>query len=66
MRNESRTVTDPYQLQRISQAYDYTLASVGDTIKSDPKYCTRERTDAIRAISGYLAGDYSPTAKLAR
>ena len=41
MRDESRTVTDPYQLQRISQAYDYTLTSVADTIKSDPKYCTR-------------------------
>jgi hypothetical protein len=67
MRDESRTVTDPYQLQRISQAYDYTLTSVADTIKSDPKYCTRERTDAIRAdLRRYLAGDYSPTAKLAR
>ncbi|HEY9521014.1 MAG TPA: hypothetical protein VIQ39_05650 [Methyloceanibacter sp.] len=67
MRDESRRGADPYQLQRISKAYDYTLSSVADTIKSDPNYCTRERTDAIRAdLRRYLAGDYSPTAKLAR
>ncbi|MGH6824077.1 hypothetical protein [Methyloceanibacter sp.] len=67
MRDEGRRITDPYQLQRISQAYDYTLSSMAATIKSDPNYCTRDRTDAIRAdLRRYLAGDYSPTAKLAR
>ena len=43
MRNESRTVTDPYQLQRISQAYDYTLASVGDTIAPSAKAAAQGR-----------------------
>jgi hypothetical protein len=67
MRDESRTVNDPYQLQRISQAYDYTLNSVTETIKADPNYCSKERTDAIRIdLRRYLAGDYAPTAKLAR
>ena len=67
MRDESRRGADAYQLQRMSQAYDYTLASVTETIRSDSKYCTRERTDAIRAdLRRYLAGHYSPTAKLAR
>jgi len=67
MRDESRRVTDPYQLQKISQAYDYTLESVADTIKDDPNYCSKERTDAIRVdLRRYLAGDYTPTAKLAR
>jgi hypothetical protein len=67
MRDESRRGNNPYQLQRISEAYDYTLESVTDTIKDDPQYCNKERTDAIRAdLRRYLAGDYAPTAKLAR
>jgi len=67
MRDESRRGNGPNQLQRISQAYDYTLQSVTNTIKDDPKYCNRERTDAIRVdLRRYLAGDYSPTSKLAR
>jgi hypothetical protein len=65
--DESRRGTDPRQLQRLSEAYDYTLKSVTDTIKDDPQYCNKERTDAIRAdLKRYLAGDYAPTAKLAR
>ena len=67
MVDESRRGNYPYQLQQISQAYDYTLESVTDTIKSDQKYCNKDRTDAIRAdLKRYLAGDYAPTAKLAR
>jgi hypothetical protein len=67
MADESRRGNSPYQLQQISEAYDYTLKSVTDTIKSDPKYCNKDRTDAIRAdLKRYLAGDYAPTAKLAR
>ena len=51
----------------MAKAYDYTRASVGDTISSDPTYCSKARTDAIRAdLKRYLAGDYAPTAKLAR
>jgi hypothetical protein len=67
MAAESRRGVDPYQLQRFSEAYDYTRASVADTIKDDPSYCNKARTDAIRAdLRRYLAGDYTPTAKLAR
>jgi hypothetical protein len=66
MRDESQKGAGPEMLQRMSKAYDYTLESVSDTIKKDPAYCTRDRTDAIRAdLRRYLAGDYSPTAKLA-
>jgi hypothetical protein len=67
MADETRRENNPYQLQQVSDAYDYTLKSVTDTIKSDPKYCNKDRTDAIRAdLKRYLAGDYAPTAKLAR
>ena len=38
-----------------------------ETIKHDSNYCTKERNDAIRAdLRRYLAGDYTPAAKLAR
>jgi hypothetical protein len=67
MAAESRRGVDPYQLQRYSEAYDYTRESVMDGIKGDANYCTKARTDAIRAdLRRYLAGDYTPTAKLAR
>jgi hypothetical protein len=67
MRDESRRSVDAYQLQRISEAYDYTRESVMSTIKGDPNYCNKARTDAIRAdLKRYLAGDYTPGAKLAR
>ena len=67
MADESRRGNPPYQLEQISHAYDYTLESVTYTIKDDPKYCNKDRTDAIRAdLKRYLAGDYAPTAKLAR
>lgn len=67
MADESRRGIDPNQLQHISETYDYTRDSVTDTIKADPQYCTKERTDAIRAdLKRYLAGDYTPTARLAR
>ena len=53
--------------RELSQAYDYTLSSVTETINADPTYCNKERTDAIRAdLKRYLGGDYSPTARLAR
>jgi hypothetical protein len=65
--DESRRGIDPYQLKHISEAYDHTRDSVTDTIKADPNYCTKERTDAIRAdLKRYLAGDYTATARLAR
>jgi hypothetical protein len=65
--DESRRGLDPNQLGQMAKAYDYTRESVADAIGADPKYCSRERTDAIRAdLRRYLGGDYSPTARLAR
>ena len=67
MRDESRTVTDPISSRGSPKPTITRSRRWRDTIKCDPKYCTRERTDAIRAdLRRYLAGDYSPTAKLAR
>lgn len=64
---EARRGVDQSQLQRTSEAYDYTRDSVTETIKHDSNYCTKERNDAIRAdLRRYLAGDYTPAAKLAR
>lgn len=65
--DEARRGVAPDQLQKLAKAYDYTLDSVAATIRDDPNYCSRERTDAIRAdLKRYLAGDYAPKAKLAR
>ncbi len=65
--DETRRGVTPDQLPRLSQAYDYTHNSVMQTISADPSYCNKERTDAIRAdLKRYLAGDYAPTARLAR
>jgi len=67
MAAEARSGVDQNQLKRISDAYDYTRDSVTETIKQDSNYCTKERNDAIRAdLRRYLAGDYTPAAKLAR
>jgi hypothetical protein len=67
MAEEARRGLDQNQLQRTSEAYDYTRDSVMDTIKHDSNYCTKERNDAIRAdLRRYIAGDYTPAAKLAR
>jgi hypothetical protein len=67
MAEETRRGVDQYQLQRYSEAYDYTRESVLETIKHDANYCNKERNDAIRAdLKRYLAGDYAPAAKLAR
>jgi len=67
MAEEARRGLDQNQLQRTSEAYDYTRDSVMDTIKRDSNYCTKERNDAIRAdLRRYIAGDYTPAAKLAR
>jgi hypothetical protein len=55
------------EMQKIEKAYDYTRESVLTSINNDPGYCNKERLDAIRVdLNRYLAGDYSPTARLAR
>ncbi len=65
--DERRRGLDPYQLDKMAKAYDYTRESVTDTISADPAYCNKARIDAIRVdLNRYLAGDYAPTAKLAR
>ena len=67
MAEEARRGLDQNQLQRTSEAYDYTRDSGIATIKHDSNYCTKERNDAIRAdLRRYIAGDYTPAAKLAR
>jgi hypothetical protein len=64
---EERVGTPPDQMQKIEKAYDYTRASVLSSIKDDSGYCTKDRTAAIRRdLNRYLAGDFSPTARLAQ
>jgi hypothetical protein len=54
-------------MKKITHAYDYTLNSVNETIKGDPDYCNKSRTDAIRsALNRYLGGNYAPDARLAQ
>ncbi|HSB58776.1 MAG TPA: hypothetical protein VLD66_04160 [Methyloceanibacter sp.] len=65
--SEARSGIPPEQMPKIEHAYDYTRASVLASIKNDPGYCNKERTAAIRRdINRYLAGDYSPTARMAQ
>jgi hypothetical protein len=65
--SESRYGYSPPQMKKIEQAYDYTRESVLAQINDDPRYCNKDRLSAIRAdLNRYLAGDYSPSARLAR
>jgi hypothetical protein len=64
---ESAMGHSPAELQKMEKAYDYTRESVLASANDDLRYCTKERLDAIRVdLNRYLAGDYSPTARLAR
>jgi hypothetical protein len=64
---EASTGISPPQMRKIVEAYDYTRQSTLDTIKDNHGYCNKERTTAIRAdLNRYLAGDFSPTARMAR
>jgi hypothetical protein len=59
--------TSTAEMQKILRTYDYTLQSVTDSIKGDPNYCNKSRTDAIRtALNRYLSGDYAPAARIAQ
>jgi hypothetical protein len=54
-------------MKKIEEAYDYTRQSTHDTIKGNLNYCNKERTAAIRQdLNRYLAGDYTPGARLAQ
>ena len=67
MAAEVRAGATPDQMQKIERAYDYTLESVGATISDDLGYCNTERTAAIRKdLNRYLAGDYTPSARMGR
>jgi len=64
---EARIGIPPEQLTKLGQAYDYTRQSTYDTIKDNHDYCNKERTAAIRRdLNRYLAGDYTPSARMAR
>jgi len=57
----------PQEMKKIEKAYDYTRESVLLGIKDDLRYCNKERLDAIRHdLNRYLAGNYAPTARMAR
>ena len=65
--SESRLGLGQAQMQSITEAYDYTLESVSQQINGDQAYCTKDRLQAIRVdLNRYLAGDYRPTARMAR
>jgi hypothetical protein len=67
MAAEMQAGNSPEQMQKIERAYDYTLQSVTATIKDDFRYCNDARADAIRKdLNRYLAGDYTPGARMAR
>jgi hypothetical protein len=65
--SEAASGVQQAQMAKIQQAYDYTTDSVLAGIKDDLSYCSKERTDAIRAdLNRYLAGDFAPSARAAR
>ena len=67
MAAEARAGASPEQMQKIERAYDYTLQSVTATIKDNLNYCNKDRTAAIRRdLNRYLAGDYTPSARMAQ
>jgi hypothetical protein len=64
---EAATGISASQMKKIEEAYDYTRQSTHDTIKGNLNYCNKERTAAIRQdLNRYLAGDYTPAARLAQ
>lgn len=67
MASEAQAGATPEQMQKIERAYDYTRESVLATIGDNLNYCNKERTAAIRKdLNRYLAGDYTPTARMGR
>jgi len=56
---EQSSGQNPRQMQKIKEAYDYTLQSVSEEARKDANYCTRERIDEVKAdLNRYLAGDF--------
>jgi hypothetical protein len=53
------------EMAKLERAYDYTRESVTEKIRDNLNYCTKERTAAIRRdLNRYLAGDYTPSARM--
>jgi hypothetical protein len=64
---EAQAGKTPGELAKLERAYDYTRDSVAVSIKDDLGYCNKERTAAIRRdLNRYLAGDYTPSARMGR
>jgi hypothetical protein len=64
---ESAAGHTPQEMAKIKKAYDYTRESVLKSINDDTRYCTKERLDAIKVdLNRYLAGNYTPSARMAR
>ncbi|HYJ58929.1 MAG TPA: hypothetical protein VEW64_06205 [Methyloceanibacter sp.] len=65
--SEARAGKSPEEIAKLERAYDYTRDSVTASIKSNLAYCNKERTNAIRRdLNRYLAGDYTPSARMGR
>ena len=65
--SEARAGKTPQEIAKLERAYDYTRESVTATIKDNLIYCNKERTSAIRRdLNRYLAGDYTPSARMGR
>ncbi|MEG6509252.1 hypothetical protein V6C03_09740 [Methyloligella sp. 2.7D] len=57
---EQRAGNSEAQMRKIEKAYDYTVQSVTDSIKSNSHYCTKDRTTAIRKdLKQYLSGNFT-------
>ena len=65
--SEAQAGKTPEEIGKLERAYDYTRESVTRSIRDNLAYCNKERTAAIRRdLNRYLAGDYSPTARMGR
>ncbi len=65
--SEARAGKTSQELAKLEHTYDYTHNSVTETIKNNLAYCNQERTNAIRRdLNRYLAGDYTPSARMGR
>lgn len=65
--SEMQAGKTPNEIAKLERAYDYTRESVTATIKDNLAYCNAERTKAIRTdLNRYLAGDFTPSARMGR
>lgn len=63
--SEAQAGKSPQEIAKLERAYDYTRDSVTSTIKNNLTYCNKARTNAIRRdLNRYLAGDYTPSARM--